>query len=92
MALPFGPCVFGVAIVVQTTFITNSDTIRVVATHVGTDPLDRACGQDSAVTADVEMIAGGIKSALAVGGSQGLLGKGTVLARGAAMYLSLIHI
>ena len=53
---------------------------------VGAGPLDRACGQDLSVTVDVEMIARAIKSTSAVRGFQSLPGKGTVLARGAAMY------
>ena len=63
--------------------------IHCSATCVGAGPLDRACSQDLSVTADVEMIAGAVKSTSAVRGFQGLTGKGTVLARGAAMYHSI---
>ena len=57
----------------------------IVALRVGTDPLDRACGSDIAVAADVEMIACAIKTTAAVSGIQVALGKGAVLASGAAM-------
>lgn len=86
VALPFGSCVFWVAIMVQSAFVADSYRVSIVATGVGADPLDRACGQDQAVTADEEMIADAIKSTLAVRGLQGLLGKGAVLARGTTMY------
>ena len=86
VTLPFGSGVFGVAVMIQTAFITDADAVGIVAAGVGAGPLDRACGQDSAVTEDVKMIADTGHSTLTVGGSQGLLGKGTVLARGAAMY------
>lgn len=52
---------------------------------MGTDPLDRACGLDITVTANVEMIADTIKTTEAVGGVQVVLGKGAVLAGGTAM-------
>ena len=59
--------------------------MKYVALRVGTDPLDRACGSDIAVAADVEMIACAIKTTAAVSGIQVALGKGAVLASGAAM-------
>lgn len=86
VALPFRACVFGIPIVVQSTFVGDSDRVGIVAAGVGAGPLDRACGQDLSVTVDVEMIARAIKSTSAVRGFQSLPGKGTVLARGAAMY------
>lgn len=86
VALPFRACVFGIPIVVQSAFVGDSDRVGIVAAGVGAGPLDRACGQDLSVTADVEMIARAIKSTSAVRGFQSLPGKGTVLARGAAMY------
>lgn len=70
---------------VQAALIANSDTMGIVALRVGTDPLDRACGSDIAVAADVEMIACAIKTTAAVSGIQVALGKGAVLASGAAM-------
>ena len=70
---------------VQAALIANSDTMGIVALRVGTDPLDRACGLDITVTANVEMIADTIKTTEAVGGVQVVLGKGAVLASGAAM-------
>lgn len=81
VALPFRACVFGIPIVVQSAFVGDSDRVGIVAAGVGADPLDRACGQDLSVTADVEMIARAIKSTSAVRGFQSLPGKGTVLAR-----------
>lgn len=86
VALPFRACVFGIPIVVQSTFVGDSDRVGIVAAGVGAGPLDRTCGQDLSVTVDVEMIARAIKSTSAVRGFQSLPGKGTVLARGAAMY------
>ena len=86
VALPFRACVFGIPIVVQSAFVGDSDRVGIVAAGVGAGPLDRACGQDLSVTVDVEMIARAIKSTSAVRGFQSLPGKGTVLARGAAMY------
>ena len=59
--------------------------MSIVPTRVGTDPLDRACGLDITVTANVEMIADTIKTTEAVGGVQVVLGKGAVLAGGTAM-------
>ena len=91
VALPFRACVFGIPIVVQSAFVGDSDRVGIVAAGVGAGPLDRACGQDLSVTADVEMIARAIKSTSAVRGFQSLPGKGTVLARGAAMYHNQIN-
>ena len=91
VALPFRACVFGIPIVVQSAFVGDSDRVGIVAVGVGAGPLDRACGQDLSVTADVEMIARAIKSTSAVRGFQSLPGKGTVLARGAAMYHNQIN-
>ena len=71
---------------VQSAFVADADRVSVVVAGVGSGPLDRACCQDASVAADVEVIACAVKSTPAVGGLQGLLGKGTVLARGAAMY------
>lgn len=85
MFLPFRPRILRQPVAIQTTLITNSDRICIVSTHVGTDPLDRACGLDITVTANVEVIAYAIKTAKAVSGFQILFGKGAVLARGAAM-------
>ena len=51
---------------VQAALIANSDAMGIVALRVGTDPLDRACGSDIAVAADVEMIACAIKTTAAV--------------------------
>lgn len=65
--------------------------MKYVAAGVGAGPLDRAGSQDLSVTADVEMIARAIKSTSAVRGFQSLPGKGTVLARGAAMYHNQIN-
>lgn len=65
--------------------------MKYVAAGVGAGPLDRAGSQDLSVTADVEMIARAIKSTSAVRGFQSLSGKGTVLARGAAMYHNQIN-
>ena len=62
VALPFRACVFGIPIVVQSAFVGDSDRVGIVAVGVGAGPLDRACGQDLSVTADVEMIARAIKS------------------------------
>ena len=59
--------------------------MKYIPTRVGTDPLDRACGLDITVTANVEMIADTIKTTEAVGGVQVVLGKGAVLAGGTAM-------
>ena len=63
---------------VQAALIANSDAMGIVALRVGTDPLDRACGSDIAVAADVEMIACAIKTTAAVSGIQVALGKGAV--------------
>lgn len=91
MALPFGSRVFGVAVVVQTAFIAHADGVGIVPTGVDADPLDRACGKDAAVATDVEVIACAVKSASTMCRLQSLLGKGTVLARGAAMYHDQIN-
>lgn len=76
VALPFRACVFGIPIVVQSTFVGDSDRVGIVAAGVGAGPLDRACGQDLSVTVDVEMIARAIKSTSAVRGFQSLPVKG----------------
>lgn len=85
MPLPFRPCILRQPVAVQSTLIADSDAMGIVALRVGTDPLDRACGSDIAVAADVEMIAYAIKTTAAVSGIQVALGKGAVLASGAAM-------
>ncbi len=54
VALPFRACVFGIPIVVQSAFVGDSDRVGIVAAGVGAGPLDRACGQDLSVTADVK--------------------------------------
>ena len=76
MPLPFGARVFGISIVVQSAFVGDSDRVGIVAAGVGAGPLDRACGQDLSVTADVEMIARAVKSTSAVRGFQSLPVKG----------------
>ena len=85
VSLPFRPGVLCQPVTVQSTLITDTDRVSIVPTRVGTDPLDRACGPDITVTANVEMIANAIKATEAVGGVQVVLGKGAVLAGGTAM-------
>lgn len=85
MPLPFCPRILRQPVAVQSALIADSNAMGIVAFRVGTDPLDRACGSDIAVAADIEMIACAIKTTAAVSGIQVALGKGAVLASGAAM-------
>ena len=85
MPLPLRSCILCHPVAVQATLIANSNAMGIVALRVGADPLDRACGADITVAADVEMIACAIKTTEAVSGIQVALGKGAVLASGAAM-------
>ena len=91
VALPFRACDIGIHKKVKSAFIGDTEIMSNVAAGGGAGPRDRAGSQDLSVTADVEMIARAIKSTSAVRGFQSLPGKGTVLARGAAMYHNQIN-
>jgi len=80
-----------VAFRIQTTLIANADGATVPGAAVRAHFLQLAVLGDDARAADVEMIARAIKSTSAVRGFQSLPGKGTVLARGAAMYHNQIN-
>ena len=85
VSLPFRPGILCQSVTVQSTLVADANRVSIVPTHVGTDSLDRACGLDVTVTANVEMIANAIKATEAVGGVQVVLGKGMVLTGGTTM-------
>ena len=77
---------------IQSAFVADADAATVPRAAMGAHIQQAPVLGHAAVSADVEMIAGAVESVSAVCGFQRLSAKGTVFARGAAMYHNQVDV